>query len=151
MARSPPRSSTGSVPSGRRELPGLTLDTGALIAADRDDRRFWAFWKEAERRDIDVTVPAAVLAQAWRGGRNARMAMLLAACVTEQLDEPLAKATGVLCGRSRTCDIVDATVIVSAAERGDDVLTSDAGDLRTLAGHFPGFGRVLDIEALPAA
>jgi hypothetical protein len=28
-------------------VAGLTLDSGALIAAERGDRRFWAFWKEA--------------------------------------------------------------------------------------------------------
>lgn len=132
-------------------MAGLTLDTGALIAADRDDRRFWTFWKEAERRDIDVTVPTAVLTQAWRRGRTARMAMLLEACLTEGLDERLAKATGVLCGESKTSDIVDAVVIVSAAQRGDDVLTSDSGDLRRLAARFQGFARVLDIESLPAS
>lgn len=26
-------------------MAGVTFDTGALIAAARNDRRFWAFWK----------------------------------------------------------------------------------------------------------
>lgn len=130
-------------------MAGLTLDAGALIAADRGDRRFWAYWKEAERRDADVTVPSPVLVQAWRGGRNARMAMLLAACEVEDLDELLAKQAGVLCGRSGTADVVDATLIVSASRRNDDVLTSDPGDLSRLAVLSKGVGRILDLARLP--
>ncbi|MGH8896993.1 MAG: twitching motility protein PilT [Egibacteraceae bacterium] len=130
-------------------MAGLTLDAGALIAADRGDRRFWAYWKEAERRDVDVTVPSAVLVQAWRGGRNARMAMLLAACEVEDLDEFLAKQAGVLCGRSETADVVDATLIVSAARRNDDVLTSDPADLAHLAVLSDGVGSILDLTRLP--
>lgn len=132
-------------------MAGLTLDAGALIAADRGDRRFWAYWKEAERRDVDVTVPSAVLVQAWRGGggRNARMAMLLAACEVEGLDESLAKQAGVLCGRSGTADVVDAVLIVSAARRNDDVLTSDPADLAHLTVLSDGVGSVLDLTRLP--
>src|SRR6185369_6994418 len=111
--------------AGARLMAGLTLDAGALLAADRGDRRFWALWKEALRRDVDVTVPAAALAQAWRSGKNARLAMVLAACVVEKLDEPLAKSSGALCARSGTADIVDASVVASAARRGDDVVTTD--------------------------
>lgn len=127
-------------------MAGLTLDTGALIAADRNDRHFWAYWKEAERRDIDVAVPAAVVAQAWRGPRNARMAMLLAACVVEDLDRSLAMDTGVLCGRSATSDVIDASLIVGAGRRGDDVLTSDPDDLTHLAASMTGVGNILDLN-----
>lgn len=130
-------------------MAGLTLDTGALIAADRNDRRFWASWKEAERRDVDVTVPAAVVAQAWRGPRSARMAMLLAACVVESLDRFLAMETGALCGRSATSDVVDASLIVGAGRRSDDVLTSDPEDLTHLAASLPGVGNILDLKRLP--
>jgi hypothetical protein len=51
---------------------GLTLDSGALMAAERGDRRFWALWELAEQRDVDVTVPANVVSQAYRGARQAR-------------------------------------------------------------------------------
>lgn len=130
-------------------MAGLTLDTGPLIAADRNDRRFWAYWKEAERRDVDVTVPAAVVAQAWRGPRNARMAMLLAACDVDSLDRSLATDTGALCGRSATSDVVDASLIVGAARRSDDVLTSDPDDLARLAASLTGVGTILDLNRLP--
>lgn len=130
-------------------MAGLTLDTGALIAADRNDRRFWAYWKEAEQRDVDITVPGAVLAQAWRGPRNARLSMLLAACVVDSLDRSSATETGALCGRSATSDVIDASVIVGAGRRSDDVLTSDPGDLSHLTAFTTGVGTILDLNRLP--
>ena len=47
-------------------MAGLTLDTGALIAADRNDRSFWAFWKEASVRGVVPVIPAPALVKAWR-------------------------------------------------------------------------------------
>lgn len=127
---------------------GLTLDTGALIAADRGDRAFWSFWKRAISSDVDVTVPAPVLAQAWRGPRSARIASVVTACVIESLDGERAKAVGVLLGRSQTDDVVDATVVSGASQRGDDVLTSDPADIGRLAAHAPGLARILDLGAI---
>jgi predicted nucleic acid-binding protein len=113
-------------------LAGLTLDSGALIAAERGDRRFWAFWKEAQRRDAEVTIPAGVLAQTWRGN-NAVIARLLHACCVEELDMSGAKRAGEILARSRTTDVIDASVVQGAAQRGDAILTSDPNDLRHLA------------------
>jgi tagatose-1,6-bisphosphate aldolase len=48
------------------------------------------------------------------------------------LDEPTAKAAGVLCGRAETADVVDASVVIAARLLGQPVLTSDADDLRRL-------------------
>ena len=125
----------------------LTLDAGALIAADRGDRRFWAFWKQAlaSRK----YVPAGALAQAWRGPRSARIALLLAACEVIDLDEAGARAAGELCGRAGTADVVDASVVLTAAAVGGMILTSDPGDLERLRGHTTGHHlQVVDIGAL---
>lgn len=129
-------------------MAGLTLDAGALIAADKDDRRFWAFWTEALRRDIELVVPATALAQVWRGPKSARQALVLKACEVEALDEPRAKATGVLCGRAGTSDVVDAHVVAGACARGDDVLTTDPDDLERLAQHVDRPPRIIDIKRL---
>jgi hypothetical protein len=48
---------------------GLTLDSGALIAAEKASLRFRAIWKERQERGRPVTLPAVVLAQVWRGNR----------------------------------------------------------------------------------
>ncbi len=83
-------------------------------------------------------IPAAVLAQAWRGSRQARVAQVVNACFVDPLDEALAKAAGELCGKSKLSDVIDAAVVASAAQRGDAILTSDPRDLRRLASHTPG-------------
>lgn len=127
-------------------MAGLTLDAGALIAAERDDRRFWAFWREAVTRGTDMTVPAVVIAQAWSGARHARMARIIRACAVEPLDEPLAKDIGLLCASAEVTDIVDVAIVLGASRRGDNVLTSDAGDLRRIAEHAPLPVRVLDLH-----
>ncbi len=114
-------------------MAGLTLDTGALIAAERNDRAFWAFWKEASERGVVPVVPAAALAQAWRSPRQARLAQVVKACFVEPLEESLAGAAGELLGRAKAYDVVDAAVVAGAAGRGDAVLTSDPRDLRRLA------------------
>lgn len=118
---------------------GLTLDAGALIAAEKNSREFWAFWKLAIQRDARITVPAVVLAQTWRGNSPA-ISRLLPACVVEPVDEPAAKRIGAFLSRTRQSDVVDAAVVVGALARGDTILTSDPEDIRRLIG--PARGRV---------
>jgi hypothetical protein len=48
------------------------------------------------------------------------------------LDEHAARSAGELCGATRTDDVIDATVILTARRTGDLVLTSDPDDLRRL-------------------
>jgi predicted nucleic acid-binding protein len=115
-------------------VAGLTLDTGALIAIDRGDHGVRAWLERAYRRGQVPTVPTVTIAQAWRDGRRqARLATFLARARIEQLDLDLARRAGELQGRTGTRDPVDAVVAVSAARRGDRVLTSDAEDLLALA------------------
>ena len=115
----------------------LVLDAGALIALDRNDRSVWAMLRNAADDFAEVSVPAGVIAQAWRdGSRQALLARALAHCDEVPLDGPLARATGLLCGHAGTADIVDASVAVIAAarSRGSAValVTSDPNDLRHL-------------------
>ena len=127
-------------------MAALTLDTGALIAADRGDRRFWAFWRAA--LDLDKRLPAPVIAQAWRGGRNARMAAVINSCFVVPLDDELAHMVGELCGHARTSDVVDATVAVVASRLGDDVVTGDATDIRRLLTALGSRSGVRDLNSL---
>ncbi len=114
-------------------MAGLTLDAGALVAADRNDRRFWSYWAEAVARGVVPVIPAPALSQAWRSPRQARLAQIVNAAFVDPLDEASAKRSGELCARAKTSDVVDAAVVTSAARRGDAVLTSDPKDLRRLA------------------
>lgn len=116
-------------------MSGITLDAGALIAFERNDRRVIAAFRVALDARIKLTVPAPVVGQVWRdGARQARLARLLASSgvVVEPLDDHRARAAGQLCGITSTKDVTDAAVVLGAKERGDRVFTSDVGDLRRL-------------------
>ena len=97
------------------------MDTGALIAIERGDRRLQALIDEAAGGGAEIAVPAGVIAQAWRGSkRQAHLARFLAlsAVTTVALEEPEARAAGALCGRAGTSDVVDASVVICARARG---------------------------------
>ncbi len=126
----------------------MTLDTGALIAASRDDRRFWVWWKWMTSKGVVASVPSPVIAQAWRGPRDARLAIVLGGCREVPLDANGSRRTGELCARAGTADVVDAFVVRGAADRKEDVLTSDPDDLRVLAAHTPGVGRIRTLDDL---
>ncbi|MGH3188572.1 MAG: hypothetical protein ACRDPY_39170 [Streptosporangiaceae bacterium] len=113
---------------------GVTYDTGALIAADRGERRMWARHRALLTLREVPTVPAPVVAQSWRGGgRQALLARLLAGCHVEALGDGQARAVGSLATRAATTDIVDACVVEGALRRHDLVVSSDPGDLRAIA------------------
>lgn len=121
---------------GPRVLTGATLDAGALIALERGDRAVEVLVAQARKRRTALAVPAPVLAQAWRGGpRQARLARLLASpiCDVVPLDATRARKAGQLCGMTGSDDVVDASVVVVARERGQAVVTSDAAALARLA------------------
>lgn len=114
-------------------MTGATYDTGALLAAEADNRRMWLLHRRTLERGIVPTVPATVLGQAWRGGPQANLSRLVAGCDVEHLSEGLARTAGALLARSGTSDLVDASVVASALARHDAVYTSDRGDLERLA------------------
>jgi hypothetical protein len=114
-------------------MPGITYDTGALVGAERNDRRLWALHRRALERGLSPTVPAGVLGQAWRGGPQAQLSRLLAGCSIEDLTEVRSRAAGAACGRAATDDVIDATVVVGAVARGDLTVTSDPDDLGVIA------------------
>jgi hypothetical protein len=110
----------------------VVLDSGALIALERNDKRMWTALKLAALGNVDVLVPSAALAQVWRATpRQARLSSALEFCVLASFDA-VARAVGELCGRTRTKDIVDAQVAIVAATRGDVLYTSDPTDMKRL-------------------
>jgi predicted nucleic acid-binding protein len=123
-------------PGARSRVTGaITFDTGALIAIERRSRRMQALLEEIDRRDWAVAVPAGAVAQAWRGGpRQARIAALLSDERTEvvPLDDPTARAVGLVSGRSGHADVIDVSAAVCARQRNGHVVTSDPDDLRAV-------------------
>ena len=116
-------------------MSGVTLDTGALIAFERNDRLAVSVVLRAVQQRLRVVVPAGVVGQAWRNGRKqVRLVRLLGSdsVEIESLDDVRARAAGQLCGATRTTDVIDASVALCARARGHAVLTSDPDDLRRL-------------------
>ncbi|HSB85875.1 MAG TPA: hypothetical protein VLD86_06180 [Ilumatobacteraceae bacterium] len=113
---------------------GITYDTGALIAADRNDRAMWSLHAGFLAEEVTPTVPVPVVAEAWRGGsRQANLARFLALCVIEDMDVEQAKAVGVLAGKASHDDIVDVTVVEGAIRRHDAIVTSNPSHIRSIA------------------
>jgi predicted nucleic acid-binding protein len=114
----------------------VVYDAGALLAAERDDRRFMALQVRLVERESRLLVPAPVLTQVWRGGRRqVTLSRTLRACEVIVTTEAVARFAGVLLARSRTSDAVDAIVVATAlAERAAVVATNDPKDLDLLLG-----------------
>ncbi len=114
----------------------VTLDAGALIAVERGTDRARALVTRIRDRRLPVLVPAAALAQAWRGGaRQARLGAFLRARGGPEvfvLDAAGARAAGELCARAGTGDVVDASVVLCGLRHGHVIATSDPDDLRAL-------------------
>lgn len=110
----------------------LILDAGALLAVERGDRQVAALVK---RERVAGRVPltnGGVVAQVWRGsGRQALLARLLPGVEVIGVGDDLGRRAGTLLARSGTRDAIDAAVVCLAAD-GDDILTSDPGDLQAL-------------------
>ncbi len=114
-------------------MNGVTYDTGALVAADHNDRRMWALHAGFLAEEVSPIVPAPVLAEAWRGGsRQASLARFLALCTLEPMSEQQAKFVGVLAGKANHDDIVDVTVVEGAIRRHDAIVTSNHTHIRKI-------------------
>ncbi len=112
----------------------LVLDSGALVALERNDR---AMWRRLKAAYVAGTVPVShggVVGQVWRGRgpRQALLAKALAGIQVRPLDAALGRAAGELLGRARRRDVIDAALVLLAAE-GDYIVTADLDDLEPLA------------------
>lgn len=113
----------------------MVLDAGALIALERGDARMRALCREALRTRARLVVPAGVVGQVVRDrSRQVAVRALLKGPTTEVpvLDQLLAEAAGVLCGKAGTSDVIDASVVITAMRERAVVVTSDVDDLRRL-------------------
>ncbi len=120
---------------GTRRPRPVVLDAGALIAFERNDKKVRMLVELAMTHGSTLHTPAGVVGQVWRDGkRQARLSRLLGSGVLEvqALDREEAQAAGVLCGRSRTSDVIDASVALLARRHSAVVLTGDPKDLKRI-------------------
>jgi hypothetical protein len=112
----------------------LVLDTGALIALEKNDRAMWRRLKTALLAKSVPVTHGGIVGQAWRGGgpRQALLARALAGFDVRPLDEGLGCAAGSLLARAGGVDVIDAALVL-LADDGDEIVTSDPDDLEPLA------------------
>lgn len=131
----------GRTDAAEDEPATVVLDTGALIAVERGTDRWRSLMRRLSLRKIIFALPAGALAQAWRGGsKQARLARFLSDKRIRHapVDHVVARAAGVLLGRARLDDAVDASVVICARSRGAVmVVTSDPDDLKRLDATLP--------------
>ena len=108
---------------------GVTYDSGMLIAIDRGDRVSLARHTALLRAGRTPTVPAGVLAQVWRSGRQAELSRALRGCEVEPLTDDRARAVGRLAAATGHPDVVDLSVVEGALRRPQRVATSDPQDM----------------------
>ena len=115
----------------------VVYDNCVLIAADRGERLVWAEHRVLLEAGLVPLVPAPVVAQASRTSRQAQMRRLLRGCEVVAFDEAAAHRAGALLGKSRTSDVVDASVAVVAIAHDASIVSDDAQDIVRLlaAGH----------------
>jgi len=115
--------------------PKVTLDTGALIAIERGDRRMIAVLDQIVAQSERLHIPAGALGQAWRDGRRqARLARLLHGTEVEvvPLDSAMSRACGELLASSGTSDVIDASVVIVGRRAQGPIFTSAPDDLARL-------------------
>ncbi|GAC1589136.1 MAG: hypothetical protein NVS3B28_15000 [Candidatus Velthaea sp.] len=110
----------------------IVLDSGAIIASERNDPRFTAIIAAARKKRTPILVPTTVLAETWRGSSTNALAAKLIGSVDEfpELTFVTAQRTGALLARSRTAAIVDGHVVeVAIRMRPATIVTSDPKDI----------------------
>jgi predicted nucleic acid-binding protein len=125
------------------EKPGITFDTGALIALERRRDAMRKVYAAAIAAGFGITVPTVVVAEWWRAGHLEKQRLLILRSVrVEPLFEHVARLAGAALGLARGGGAIDAIVMASAALRGDTVYTSDPDDLGAIQKANPAFAGV---------
>jgi hypothetical protein len=104
---------------------GLVYGVGALRAAARGDRAFWAVHRAALSHGIVPIVPAPVIAEGFRTeARGDRIQALLDGAEVEAMGASQARRVGELAVKAATTDLVAASVAETAARRNCAVIAA---------------------------
>lgn len=113
---------------------GLVYGVGALRAAARGDRLFWAVHRAALAHGIVPVVPVSVIAEGFRTEARAdRIQDLLDGTDVEVLGPDQARRIGELAVKASTTDLLAATVAETAARRNCAVVAARQNALSTAA------------------
>jgi hypothetical protein len=104
---------------------GLVYGVGALRAAARGDRAFWAMHRAALAHGIVPVIPVSVVAEGFRTeARGDRIQDLLEGSEIEVMAADQARRVGELAVKASTTDLVAASVAEVAARRNCAVVSS---------------------------
>ena len=110
----------------------FVYDAAVLIAADKNDRCTWADHKIRLETGPLPFVPATVVAQVSRSPRQAHLRRFLSGCRIVPFNERDAHEAGQLLAKSKTTDVVDASVVITALNHGAAIITGDEKDIARL-------------------
>jgi len=114
---------------------GLVYGVGALRAAARGDRAFWAVHRAALAHGIVPVVPVSVIAEGFRTEARAdRIQDLLDGVEIEPMGPEGARRVGELAVKASTTDLIAASVAETAARRNCAVIASRQNALSNAAG-----------------
>lgn len=122
---------------------GATFDSGALIALEKHDINMLIKLRVLHRAGVPITIPANAVVEFWSKGHG--QSAILDLGTVEPLKEPIAKAAGEALAKVQGATVVDATVMASAAQRGDRVFTSDPKDMQRLHGYFRAVAGIIPV------
>lgn len=130
-------------------IPRYVFDTGALIGAERGDKRPLDYVRLVQKGRAEIVTPIVCIVEWWRG-RSDRRDALLRSIRVEPLPLVVAKAAGTALGELKTrIDSklsIDAAVMAFSAMLDAPVVTTDLGDFEQLKSLFPGV-RLLSASA----
>ncbi len=110
----------------------MILDAGSLMSVGRSERAAHAFLAAASRSEMPLHTTKPVVAQVWRSGsRQARIAAFLESIAVHSLDD--GRPVGQLLAETKTSDVVDAHIVLTAVRLGHDIVTGDPKDLAALS------------------
>jgi predicted nucleic acid-binding protein len=117
------------------------FDTGALIGAEKGDKRPLAYVELVQRGRAELVTPIVCVVEWWRGRTDRRDALLRTVTI-EPLPIAAAKAAGIALAKMKqrvnSKLSIDAAVMAFAALLDAPVITSDLDDLGRLRAVFPG-------------
>lgn len=107
---------------------------------DRDARARYAYALHSKEL---VLTHGGIVGQVWRarGARQARLSLALGGAEVRALDDELGRQAGALLALTGGRDVLDAALVL-LARNGDEIMTSDPGDLAPLA---RAAGRLVDL------
>jgi hypothetical protein len=122
---------------------GATFDSGALIALERRDLSMLIKLRVLHQAGVPITIPANAVVEWWRKGHG--QSAILDLGTVEPLKDSIAKAAGEALAKVGGATAVDATVMASAAQRGDRVFSSDPTDMQRLQGYFRAVAGIIPV------